>query len=115
MQANPSVFKAYDIRGIVGTTIDERFAEHLGRAFGSEAVRLGEKAVVVPNGVCLREAAGGDGKELRARYRPPIVGYLGAFEYFVDFDLVLTAARALREVTFLLVGAGRELAALALD
>ena len=74
--------------------------------------RLGEKAVVVPNGVCLREAAGGDGKELRARYRPPIVGYLGAFEYFVDFDLVLTAARALREVTFLLVGAGRELAAL---
>ncbi|TMH08268.1 MAG: phosphomannomutase/phosphoglucomutase [Betaproteobacteria bacterium] len=47
MQANPSVFKAYDIRGIVGTTIDERFAEHLGRAFGSEAVRLGEKAVAV--------------------------------------------------------------------
>ena len=47
MQANPSVFKAYDIRGIVGTTIDERFAEHLGRAFGSEAVRLGERAVAV--------------------------------------------------------------------
>jgi glycosyltransferase involved in cell wall biosynthesis len=74
--------------------------------------RLGEKAVVVPNGVCLREAVSGDGKELRARYRTPIVGYLGAFEYFVDFDLVLTAARALRKVTFLLVGAGRELAAL---
>ena len=47
MQANPSVFKAYDIRGIVGSTIDEAFAEHLGRAFGSEAVRLGEKAVAV--------------------------------------------------------------------
>ena len=47
MQVNPSVFKAYDIRGIVGSTIDERFAEHLGRAFGSEALRLGEKAVAV--------------------------------------------------------------------
>ena len=40
MQANPSIFKAYDIRGVVGQTIDEAFAEHLGRAFGSEAVDL---------------------------------------------------------------------------
>ena len=44
------------------------------------------------------------------QYRPPIVGYLGAFEYFVDFDMVLAAARSCKEVTFLLVGAGRELA-----
>ena len=72
--------------------------------------RLGKKAVVVPNGVCLKEVAGRDGEKLRAQYRPPVVGYLGAFEYFVDFDLVLTAARSLKEVTFLLVGAGRELA-----
>lgn len=69
---------------------------------------LGEKAVVVPNGVCLKEAAGRNGEELRVRYRSPVVGYLGAFEYFVDFDMVLTAARSLKEVTFLLVGAGRE-------
>jgi len=74
--------------------------------------RLGEKAAVVPNGVCLQEALRGDGTELRAQYRLPIVGYLGAFEYFVDFDMVLTAARALRKVTFLLAGAGRELAAI---
>jgi phosphomannomutase len=47
MQANPSIFKAYDIRGIVGKTIDEAFAEHLGRAFGSEAVQAGERAVAV--------------------------------------------------------------------
>ena len=38
MQVSASIFKAYDIRGIVGQTIDARFAEHLGRAFGSEAV-----------------------------------------------------------------------------
>jgi phosphomannomutase len=47
MQVNPSIFKAYDIRGIVGKTIDETFAEHLGRAFGTEAVKAGEKAVAV--------------------------------------------------------------------
>ncbi|MBX3606898.1 MAG: phosphomannomutase/phosphoglucomutase [Piscinibacter sp.] len=47
MHVDPSIFKAYDIRGIVGKTIDERFAEHLGRAFGSEAVAAGERAVAV--------------------------------------------------------------------
>jgi len=47
MQPRASAFKAYDIRGIVGEALDETFAEHLGRAFGTEAVRLGEKAVAV--------------------------------------------------------------------
>jgi phosphomannomutase len=47
MQVTASNFKAYDIRGVVGKTIDEAFAEHLGRAFGSEARRLGERAVAV--------------------------------------------------------------------
>ncbi len=47
MQVDPPVFKAYDIRGIVGRSLDEAFAEHLGRAFGSEAVAAGERAVAV--------------------------------------------------------------------
>lgn len=47
MKVHASIFKAYDIRGIVGQTLDEAFAEHLGRAFGSEAVAAGEKAVAV--------------------------------------------------------------------
>ena len=47
MKVTASNFKAYDIRGIVGKTVDEAFAEHLGRAFGSEAVKAGEKAVAV--------------------------------------------------------------------
>jgi len=47
MHTDPTVFKAYDIRGVVGKNIDEVFAEHLGRAFGSEAVAAGEKAVAV--------------------------------------------------------------------
>ncbi|PXW98770.1 phosphomannomutase [Sphaerotilus hippei] len=47
MQLVASAFKAYDIRGIVGQALDEQFAEHLGRAFGSEAIAAGEKAVAV--------------------------------------------------------------------
>ena len=47
MKVDASTFKAYDIRGVVGRTIDEAFAEHLGRAFGSEAVKAGERAVAV--------------------------------------------------------------------
>ena len=47
MQIDPTIFKAYDIRGIVGKNIDETFAEHLGRAFGSQARAAGEKAVAV--------------------------------------------------------------------
>ena len=47
MQVKATNFKAYDIRGVVGQGIDETFAEHLGRAFGSEAVKAGEKAVAV--------------------------------------------------------------------
>ena len=47
MHVNASAFKAYDIRGIVGVSLDEAFAEHLGRAFGSEAVKAGERAVAV--------------------------------------------------------------------
>ena len=47
MQIQASIFKAYDIRGVVGVTLDETLAEHLGRAFGSEAVKAGERAVVV--------------------------------------------------------------------
>ena len=47
MKVNASSFKAYDIRGVVGAGIDVAFAEHLGRAFGSEALKAGERAVAV--------------------------------------------------------------------
>ncbi|MDQ7014771.1 MAG: glycosyltransferase family 4 protein [Gammaproteobacteria bacterium] len=36
------------------------------------------------------------------------VGFLGAFEYFIDFDIILDAAEKLPEVHFLLVGSGRD-------
>ena len=47
MQLNASIFKAYDIRGIVPSTINEAVAEALGRAFGTQALKEGEKTVAV--------------------------------------------------------------------
>jgi phosphomannomutase len=47
MQVHASIFKAYDIRGVVGQTLNEELAEALGRAFGTEAKALGERAVAV--------------------------------------------------------------------
>ncbi|HEY4066264.1 MAG TPA: phosphomannomutase/phosphoglucomutase [Burkholderiaceae bacterium] len=47
MHVSASSFKAYDIRGVVGKDLDAAFAEHLGRAFGTAAVALGERAVAV--------------------------------------------------------------------
>ncbi len=47
MHTDASCFKAYDIRGVVGKSLDETFAEHLGRAFGSAARAAGERAVAV--------------------------------------------------------------------
>jgi glycosyltransferase involved in cell wall biosynthesis len=73
------------------------------------AERLGAKARVLPNGADLREAALADGSGVRRSYSPPILGFVGAFEYFVDFDLVLDVAARLPSCTFLLVGGGRDL------
>lgn len=47
MQLSPSIFKAYDVRGIVPSTLTEEVAEALGRAFGTTARRAGEKTVAV--------------------------------------------------------------------
>jgi len=47
MQVAASIFKAYDIRGIVPSTLNEAVAEALGRAFGTVAMRQGERTVAV--------------------------------------------------------------------
>ncbi|MEZ5646641.1 MAG: phosphomannomutase/phosphoglucomutase [Burkholderiaceae bacterium] len=47
MMLSPSIFKAYDIRGIVPSTLDTGVAEALGRAFGSHARAQGETTVAV--------------------------------------------------------------------
>ncbi len=47
MQLNAGIFKAYDIRGIVPSTLNEDIALGLGRAFGSVAVAQGQTTVAV--------------------------------------------------------------------
>ena len=42
-----SIFREYDIRGVVGTDLTVELAEKIGRAYGSAAVRAGAKAVAV--------------------------------------------------------------------
>ena len=47
MLFNASIFKAYDIRGVVPSTINEDVAFALGKAFGAAAVAANEKTVAV--------------------------------------------------------------------
>ena len=47
MQVAASIFKAYDIRGIVPSSLNEAVAEGLGRAFGTIARQEGETTVAV--------------------------------------------------------------------
>jgi phosphomannomutase len=47
MPLSPSIFKAYDIRGVVPSTLDEEVAQALGMAFGTVARSEGEQTVAV--------------------------------------------------------------------
>ena len=47
MKVNASIYKAYDIRGIVPTTVTDEIAEGIGRAFGTIALSQGETKVAV--------------------------------------------------------------------
>ena len=47
MQLSPSIFKAYDIRGVVPATLTDEVAYALGRAFGQVALGEGERTVAV--------------------------------------------------------------------
>lgn len=44
---SPSIFKAYDIRGIVGKTLNPDVAFQIGRAFASAVLAKGEKTVAI--------------------------------------------------------------------
>ena len=44
---DPSIFRAYDIRGVVGKTLTTAGVRQIGRAIGSEAIQRGRNTVVV--------------------------------------------------------------------
>ncbi|MEN3294911.1 MAG: phosphomannomutase / phosphoglucomutase, partial [Burkholderiales bacterium] len=43
LNLSQSIFKAYDIRGIIGKTLDASIARQIGQAFGSAARAKGER------------------------------------------------------------------------
>src|SRR5262249_47473211 len=47
MKLPPEIFKAYDIRGIVGRTLTPEVVEPIGRAIGSEARKRGGGKVAI--------------------------------------------------------------------
>ncbi|MBN1560534.1 glycosyltransferase [candidate division KSB1 bacterium] len=61
---------------------------------------------VIANGVDLDNFKPGRGDMANA-FKKPVIGFLGSFEYFIDFDVILDAAHQLKKYTFLMVGSGR--------
>jgi phosphomannomutase/phosphoglucomutase len=47
LNLSKSIFKAYDIRGVVGKTLDATIARKIGHAFGSAVRRKGENVAVI--------------------------------------------------------------------
>jgi glycosyltransferase involved in cell wall biosynthesis len=70
---------------------------------------INRPSLMLPNGADLAELDRADGSAWRSSVTGPTVGFVGAFEYWVDFDLILESARRLPNVRFLLVGGGRQL------
>lgn len=46
-EVSPTIFRAYDIRGVVGETLSPTIARLIGKAIGSEAAEKGQTAIVV--------------------------------------------------------------------
>ncbi|OGS34791.1 MAG: hypothetical protein A2293_11745 [Elusimicrobia bacterium RIFOXYB2_FULL_49_7] len=64
---------------------------------------------VLPNGVDISDFELAASGKRYVECPKPIVGFIGAFEYFIDFDLILDVAQRMPRCTFLLVGSGRQL------
>jgi glycosyltransferase involved in cell wall biosynthesis len=84
------------------TVISHELQRDVERMIGSSV-----PTYVVPNGVDT-DVFSIQTDPPRTPQEPPVVGFVGSFEYFIDFDLILDAAAALPDVEFLLVGDGRE-------
>ncbi|MGH9801253.1 MAG: glycosyltransferase family 4 protein [Blastocatellia bacterium] len=71
--------------------------------------QIERRVLMLPNGADIGELDQVDDSAWRSQKTGPTVGFVGAFEYWVDFELVLRTAKRLPHVTFLLVGSGRRL------
>jgi glycosyltransferase involved in cell wall biosynthesis len=71
-------------------------------------LQIEEPTTLLPNGVDLEGIGGLEKVELPVGRASLVVGYMGAFEYFVDMDMVLDTAAMMPDVAFWLVGGGRD-------
>lgn len=94
----------------VGRAVQDHMLERAATVTVASSVledQIARPVLMLPNGADVAELDQADGSRWRARGLGPTVGFVGAFEYWVDFELVLRVAQRLPGVTFLLVGGGR--------
>ncbi|WP_422102812.1 phosphomannomutase/phosphoglucomutase [Vreelandella sp.] len=83
MTVPASIFRAYDIRGIVDDTLSEATTELIGRAVGSEAAARGEHTVIVAR----------DGRTSGPRLQAALIrGLQAAGQEVIDIGMVPTPA-----------------------
>ncbi|MCP4650108.1 MAG: glycosyltransferase family 4 protein [PVC group bacterium] len=63
---------------------------------------------VVPNGAEEDDFRLNEAEAPQIDCSKPVIGFVGSFEYFIDFDLIINTAQKMPEVTFLMVGSGRD-------
>lgn len=69
---------------------------------------IGRNAIILPNGVDLNNIGKKMATENHWEKKSCVIGFVGSFEYFIDFDLILKVAEMVPEYSFLMVGGGRE-------
>ncbi|MDD5145070.1 MAG: phosphomannomutase/phosphoglucomutase [Candidatus Pacebacteria bacterium] len=80
MEINPSIFRGYDIRGLVGKDLNPEVAEQIGKAYGTFLLKRGINSAVV----------GHDCRETSEPYSEAITkGILSTGVYVIDIGLAL--------------------------
>ena len=89
MQPDPGIFKAYDIRGTVPSTLSAATAHALGRAFARRAREMGEHAIAV----------GRDGRLSSPQLAEALVaGLASAGAEVIDLGMVTTPAASIASI-----------------
>ncbi len=74
----------------------------------AEEIRHIKKDVIVlPNGAALDDFRDPQVPDLKLPAGKKVIGFIGSFEYFIDFDLIVSLAARMPQHVFLLVGGGR--------
>ncbi len=99
---NPSIFREYDIRGLVGKDLDSETVHLVGQAFGTRLIRSGKKAVVL--GRDVRESSTQFAQDLAAGLQstgldvfdtgvvPTPVLYYAIIKHNMDGGLMITGS-----------------------